>query len=215
MICSKCSHWDQPQIRVRMTPTFYHSPIFDSSHICEHPKPFRCNANYHSTVFDDNQSSSCCRNAKTNACCCKKPARPQSSQGNEQTVSRTGSQSKFRKQTDLNPHTHLSAQQLSAPKFSNHTLLWNNPDKEVMLRQCSSCYHHTLPTERKLISLSSCVFYPDEPQVRLRCSDCLKCNPVVQDGYDGSRQPVSWKQNKKFCSRCGDNCQCGPNCDCD
>ena len=70
MICSKCTHWEIPQVRMRMTPTFYHSPIFDQYNATDHLNHMRCSATYHSTVFDEahNHRPS---SARKSQCCCK------------------------------------------------------------------------------------------------------------------------------------------------
>ena len=41
MICSKYNHWQQPEVKVRMTPTFCHSPIFDPNEDYGTNKPMR------------------------------------------------------------------------------------------------------------------------------------------------------------------------------
>ena len=51
MICSKFTHWESPEVRVRMTPTFYHSPIFDEYDTFANQKHMRCTPTYHSTIF--------------------------------------------------------------------------------------------------------------------------------------------------------------------
>ena len=72
MICSKCCHWNVPEVKVRMTPTFYHSPIFDDYDSLASQKPFSCNATYHSTVFDGAHQHKKIKQAINTACCCKK-----------------------------------------------------------------------------------------------------------------------------------------------
>ena len=99
MICSKCTHWAQPEIKVRMTPTFYHSPIFDEYHP-NNAKPIRCTATFHSTVFDNSHHHF--RPTKP-SCCCKSPKKSETARN-----IKTSHQSKMRKQMDLYPHTHLS-----------------------------------------------------------------------------------------------------------
>ena len=133
MICSKCNHWQQPEVKVRMTPTFYHSPIFHPNEDYGTNKPMRCSATFHSTVFDNahHHKRKTQPKKQQNCCCqeigCTKTARDDRKEAQVMRRSSPGSQSRFRKQADLHPHTHLSSQQLDHPKLSRHTLLWYNP----------------------------------------------------------------------------------------
>lgn len=79
MICSKCLHNRPANTQVRITPTFYHSPIFDPSHLPQSQHP-RCSATYHSTIFDGTEL------INQNLCCCEEPKQASSVQVNKSNI---------------------------------------------------------------------------------------------------------------------------------
>lgn len=160
MNCPNCTHWNPPQTRIRMTPTFYHSPIFDEYDPFSNQSPMRCTATYHSTVFDGAHHHHRARKADNKEYCCGQSTkqRPNSARGTQKENTRgasLGSQSRLQKQNNVCSQTQLTSSRLNGPKISRHTLLWYDTEKEMALRACSKCSHHGLPMERKLVQLSS------------------------------------------------------------
>lgn len=51
--------------------------------------------------------------------------------------------------------------QIDKMRLSHHTLLWYDPEKEIMLKDCQNYGRACYAKERKLIQLASCPFYYD------------------------------------------------------
>lgn len=70
MICSKCAHAHETRPRIRMTPTFFHHPIFEEFEGQYERRP-KCSATYHSTVFGQHTHNKPNSFSKPNSRCCK------------------------------------------------------------------------------------------------------------------------------------------------